>query len=142
MAALAKGPGATDEQVDLAYGLFGYLGRVVLVEEALLNAVTALRGCGPAYAYVIIEALTDAGVSLGLPSRSPWSRLRKHFWERQNSCLEAAHTQPHLKDEVTTPAGCTIDGLLALEDGRLRATLASAVAVAARRSSCFNDASK
>lgn len=133
--ALAAGPRATDEHLELVRELFEGLGRVVIVEESLMNAVTALSGCGPAYVYVIVEALTDAGVSLGLP-RTVARELAAQTLQGSAALVLASGKHPAaLKDDVTTPAGCTIDGLLALEEGRLRATLARAVAAAASRAS-------
>ncbi|HEY2473197.1 MAG TPA: pyrroline-5-carboxylate reductase [Candidatus Cybelea sp.] len=133
--ALAAGPAATDEHLELLRELFEGLGRVVVVEESLMNAVTALSGCGPAYVYVIVEALTDAGVSLGLP-RNIARELSAQTLQGSAAYVLASGKHPAaLKDDVTTPAGCTIDGLLALEEGRLRSTLARAVAAAASRAS-------
>lgn len=136
--ALAAGPGTTEEHLELARELFEGLGRVVVVEESLMNAVTTLSGCGPAYVYVIVEALTDAGVSLGLP-RTVARELAAQTLQGSTALVLASGKHPAaLKDDVTTPAGCTIDGLLALEEGRLRSTLARSVAAAANRASTLN----
>jgi pyrroline-5-carboxylate reductase len=133
--ALAPGTGVSDEHLELVRGLFQGLGRVVIVEESLMNAVTALSGCGPAFVYMIIEALTDAGVSLGLP-RAVSLELAAQTLQGSAALVLASGKHPAaLKDDVTTPAGCTIDGILALEEGRLRSTLARAVAAAASRAS-------
>lgn len=132
--ALCKGDSAKDEHLDRASRLFSCFGHVALVEERLMDAVTALSGCGPAYVYLIIEALTEAGVSLGL-SRTVALELAAHTLRGSASMvLESGAHPATLRDEVTTPAGCTIDGLLALEDGRLRSTLVRGVAAAAARS--------
>jgi pyrroline-5-carboxylate reductase len=137
MTALAAGLGTTDAQMEIAHTLFSGLGRVVTVEENLMNAVTAVSGCGPAYVYLIVEALTDAGVSLGLP-RKIALELAAQTLHGSSALVLASGVHPAaLKDDVTTPAGCTIDGLLALEEGRLRSTLARAVAAAARRSAAL-----
>jgi pyrroline-5-carboxylate reductase len=137
MTALSAGPGSTDAHMELAHNLFSGLGRAVSVEEYLMDAVTAVSGCGPAYVYLIIEALTDGGVSLGLP-RKIALELAAQTLHGASALVLASDVHPAaLKDEVTTPAGCTIDGLLALEEGRLRSTLACAVAAAARRSAAL-----
>jgi pyrroline-5-carboxylate reductase len=133
MTALAAGSAATLEHMELAHDLFSGLGRVVTVEELLMDAVTAISGCGPAYVYLIVEALTDAGVSLGLPRKIALELAAQTLHGSAALVLASGVHPAALKDEVTTPAGCTIDGLLALEDGRLRSTLVRAVAAAARR---------
>jgi pyrroline-5-carboxylate reductase len=135
MTALATRSSVTDAQLALVRDVFEKLGRVVVVDEQLMDAVTAISGCGPAYVYLIIEALAEAGVSLGLP-RTTALELAAQTLHGAAAMVLASGTHPAaLKDEVTTPAGCTIDGLLALEDGKLRSTLVRAVAAAAARSS-------
>lgn len=125
---------ATDQHLELARDLFVALGRVVTVEEAQMDAVTALSGCGPAYVYLIIEAFVDAGVSLGL-SRALSLELAAQTLVGSAALALASGAHPGaLRDEVATPDGCTIDGLLALEAGRLHSTLVHAVAAAASRS--------
>lgn len=134
MTAVCAGGGASAEQVDLVRDLFGTLGRVCAVEERLMDAVTAISGCGPAYVYLIVEAMAEAGVKLGLP-RAISLELAAQTLRGAASMVLVGDTHPAaLKDEVTTPAGCTIDGLLALEDGGLRSTLVNAVSAAAARS--------
>lgn len=136
--ALAADSRVSEEHVRLTRDLFSGLGRVVVVEESQMDAVTALSGCGPAYVYLIIEALTDAGVSLGLP-RAIALELASQTLHGSAALVLGSGVHPAaLKDDVTTPAGCTIDGLLALEEGRLRSTLARAVTAAARRASVLS----
>lgn len=131
------GGGATAEQLELVRGLFATLGRVCVVEERLMDAVTAISGCGPAYVYLIVEALAEAGVKLGVP-RATSLELAAQTLRGAASMVLLGDTHPAaLKDEVTTPAGCTIDGLLALEDGGLRSTLVNAVSAAAARSAAL-----
>ncbi len=131
------GGGATAEQLELVRELFATLGRVCVVEERLMDAVTAISGCGPAYVYLIVEALAEAGVKLGVP-RATSLELAAQTLRGAATMVLVGDTHPAaLKDEVTTPAGCTIDGLLALEDGGLRSTLVNAVSAAAARSAAL-----
>jgi pyrroline-5-carboxylate reductase len=135
MTALATRSPVTSEQLALVRNVFEKLGRVVVVDEQFMDVVTAISGCGPAYVYLIIESLAEAGVSLGL-ARSTSLELAAQTLHGAAAMVLASNAHPAaLKDEVTTPAGCTIDGLLALEDGKLRSTLIRAVAAAAARSS-------
>lgn len=113
--------------------VFEPVGKLVRVDEKHMDAVTGLSGCGPAYIYVVLESLTDAGIKVGLP-RDLASSLAAHTL--QGAARMLLDTQKHpaaLKDEVTTPAGCTIDGLLELEEGKLRVTLIKAVVRATER---------
>lgn len=131
MTAVAAGPGASDADVELATELFTSLGRACSVPERLMDAVTALSGCGPAYGYLIIEALADAGVMLGLPRKTAVELAAQTLYGASAMVLQSGMHPAALKDEVTTPAGCTIAALLAFEEGALRSTLARGVAAAA-----------
>ena len=109
------------------------MGRTVVLDEKYFDAVTGLSASGPAFIYIIIEALAEGGVKVGLP-RSVATELAAQ------ACLGASKmvldTQAHpalLKDDVTTPAGCTMDGILKLEEGGLRVTLIKAIVEATRR---------
>lgn len=134
MTAVAAGTGVTPEQLATARELFAALGRVCVVEERLMDAVTGISGCGPAYVYLIVEALAEAGVKLGLPRHIALELAAQTLHGASAMVLQGGAHPAALKDEVTTPAGCTIDGLLALEDGGLRSTLVRAVTAAAVRS--------
>ena len=134
MTALAPGADADASHLELARDLFATLGRVAVVEERLMNAVTGISGCGPAYVYLIVEALAEAGVSLGLPRNVALELAAQTLLGSAAMVLQTGVHPAALKDEVTTPAGCTIDGLLALEDGGLRSTLVRAVTAATKRS--------
>ncbi len=132
--ALAGGPGVTEEQMQIAQAMFEAVGRVVVVDEAQLDAVTGLSGGGVAYVYTFIEALADGGVKMGL------SRSHAQLLAAQ-TVLGAAkmvrETQEHpgvLKDRVASPGGATIAGLHQLEQGRLRGTVIGAVESATVRS--------
>jgi len=132
--ALSKGRHATDGHLKIAQGIFSAVGKVVIIDESLMDAVTGLSGSGPAYVFLFIEALADAGVKMGL-SR-PVSLLLA-----TQTCLGAAkmiaETGEHpakLKDMVTSPGGTTISGLHKLEAGGLRTAVMDAVEAATRRS--------
>lgn len=128
----------SDAQRTSVVELFDAIGKTVIVEEQHFDAVTALSGCGPAYVYVIIEALSDAGVKQGLP-RDIARLLAAQTLLGSARLVLTSHLHPaELRDRVTTPAGCTIDALTRLEDGKLRSTLISAVAAAAERSAALN----
>ena len=99
-----------------------------------MDGVTGLSGCGPAYIYLMIEALSEAGVKVGLPRKVATLLAAQTMMGSAKMVLERGEHPAALKDEVTTPAGCTIDGLMALEEGKLRVTLIKAVLAATKRS--------
>jgi pyrroline-5-carboxylate reductase len=117
----------------LAERLFGAIGEADWTKESLLDAVTGLSGSGPAYLYMIIEALTDGGVKMGIP------RVLAHRLATQTvlgAALLVKETGLHpavLRDQVTTPGGTTINAIHELEDRGLRAMLISAVETATNR---------
>lgn len=114
---------------------FALLGEVVVVQEQHFDAVTAIGGCGPAYACVIIEAITDAGVKQGLPRAASRLFTAQMLLGSAQLVLQSHAHPAEIRDRVTTPGGCTIDALTALEDGKIRAALNAAVATAAEKSS-------
>jgi pyrroline-5-carboxylate reductase len=127
MTVLARGPRADDAAVRAAHNVFDSIGRTLELHENLLDAVTALSGSGPAYMYLIVEALADAGVRVGL-QRDVALMLATQTMLGAARMVERTGRHPAaLRDDVTTPAGCTIGALLVLEDGKLRSTLARAV---------------
>lgn len=134
MTALAGAANTKPAQMKNARELFETVGKVVEVDESLMDGVTGLSGCGPAYIYLVIEALSEAGVKVGLPRVTATLLAAQTLVGAAKMVLERGEHPAALKDEVTTPAGCTIDGLMALEEGRLRVTLIRAVLAAARRS--------
>ena len=131
--ALCRGRFATEEQVALARRMFGTVGRAVVVDEKHMDAVTGLSGSGPAFLYIIIEALAEAGVNVGLPHEFATELVAKTAYGASRMVLETGSPPALLKDEVTTPAGCTVDGILELEEGGLRVTLIKAVKRATER---------
>ncbi len=132
-AALCRGRFVKDPQMELAQRLFETVGRTVLVDEKHMDAVTGLSGSGPAYLYIIIEALAEAGVKVGLPRDIATQLAAQTAYGAAKMVLETGYHPALLKDAVTTPAGCTIDGILELEEGGLRVTLIKAVMRATER---------
>jgi pyrroline-5-carboxylate reductase len=131
--ALARGKHVSDEQLALAQHLFATVGRTVVVDEKHMDAVTGLSGSGPAFLYIIIEALAEAGVNVGLPRDVATLLAAQTTYGAAKMVLETGAHPALLKDEVTTPAGCTVDGILELEEGGLRVTLIKAVKRSAER---------
>ncbi|MEN6374755.1 MAG: pyrroline-5-carboxylate reductase [Smithella sp.] len=132
--AVAKGTNATDEDIKLARTIFDAVGITVEVEEKLMDAVTGLSGSGPAYFFVIIEALSDAGVLMGLPRNLALQLAAQTMLGAATLCLQEGNHPAQLKDMVTSPGGTTAAGLQALEEGKIRATLIAAVEAATKRS--------
>jgi pyrroline-5-carboxylate reductase len=133
MSALCRGKHATDEDLKIAQAIFGSMGRAVVVDERHMDAITGLSASGPAYVYMIIESLAEAGVKLGLPRELSTELSAQTLLGASAMVLHTGEHPAKLKDVVTTPAGCTIDGLLELEEGGLRVTLIKAVVRAAER---------
>ena len=133
-AGLAPGSAASDDDVAWAAGILGSVGVAEVVGEPLLDAVTGLSGSGPAYVFLLAEAMTDAGVAMGL-TRAVAGRLATQTIAGAGRMLVGDGADPvDLRAGVTTPAGTTAAGLGALEDGGLRATVAAAVRAATERS--------
>jgi pyrroline-5-carboxylate reductase len=131
--ALCLGRFATAQQMELAQRFFQAVGRTVVVDEKLMDAVTGLSGSGPAFLYIVIEALAEAGVAVGLPRDVATLLAAQTAYGSARMVLETGNHPALLKDEVTTPAGCTVDGILELEEGGLRVTLIKAVKRATQR---------
>jgi pyrroline-5-carboxylate reductase len=123
----------TIEEMNTAAQVLRLLGKVVQLEEQYLNLATGLVGSGPAYLFVIIDALADAGVRLGLPKDLSIILAAQTTLGAAKIVIETGEHPAKLKDMVATPGGTTVEGLLALEQGKLRATLISAVTEATRR---------
>jgi pyrroline-5-carboxylate reductase len=133
--ALAGCKGLSLEQLKVAQGLFESVGKVVVVDESLMDAVTGLSGSGPAYVYLAIEALIDGGVRVGLPRNIAHILAVQTVLGAAKMVRETGEHPALLKDRVTSPGGTTIAGLQRLEEGGLRATLIEAVEAATHRSS-------
>jgi pyrroline-5-carboxylate reductase len=131
--ALCSGRFASAEQMAMAQKIFSTVGRTVVVDEKHMDAVTGLSGSGPAFLYIIIEALAEAGVNVGLPRDIATLLAAQTTLGSARMVLETGYHPALLKDAVTTPAGCTVDGILELEEGGLRVTLIKAVKRATQR---------
>jgi pyrroline-5-carboxylate reductase len=132
-AGLCRGRFVSTEQMELAKRIFETVGRTVTVDEKHMDAVTGLSASGPAYIYIIIEALAEAGVKVGLSRDVATQLAAQTTLGSAKMVLETGYHPAMLKDAVTTPAGCTIDGILELEEGGLRVTLIKAVMRATER---------
>jgi pyrroline-5-carboxylate reductase len=133
MAGICRGAGATDQHVEIARAMFDAVGRTVVVDEKNMDAVTGLSASGPAFAYIILESLAEAGVKVGLARDVATLLAAQTMKGAASVVLETGDHPALLKDAVTTPAGCTIDGILELEEGKLRVTLIKAVVKATQR---------
>jgi len=131
--ALCPGRFCNVEQLAVAQRIFNTVGRSVIVDEKHMDAVTGLSGSGPAFLYIIIEALAEAGVNVGLPRDVATLLAAQTTLGSARMVLETGYHPALLKDQVTTPAGCTVDGILELEEGGLRVTLIKAVKRATQR---------
>jgi pyrroline-5-carboxylate reductase len=131
--ALCSGSNVTPAQLQLANALFEAVGRTVTVDEKHMDAVTGLSASGPAFIYIILESLAEAGVKVGLPRDIATLLAAQTTLGSARMVLDTGYHPALLKDAVTTPAGCTIDGILELEEGGLRVTLIKAVMRAAQR---------
>lgn len=131
--AISPGPGATGEDMDFADQLFSSVGECVRVAENYLDAVTGLSGSGPAYVMLVIEGLADGGVRAGLPRDVAQKLAIQTVLGGARLVRDTGQHPAQLKDQVTSPGGTTIEGVFALEQGGLRATLMDAVCKAAAR---------
>ena len=132
MTVIARGAGVSNDQVALAQEIFTAVGRCTELDESNMDVITALNGSGPAFAYLVLEALADGAVMMGLRRDVAFTVAAQMLQGSARMVLETGLHPAALKDQVTTPAGCTIAGLLTLEDGRIRSVLARAVQEAAR----------
>ena len=132
--AFALGKSARAEDGELAQKLLSAVGVAFPLKESLLDAVTGLSGSGPAYVYLVIEALSDGGVAAGLPREVATRLAAQTVLGSAKMVLETGLHPGALKDMVASPGGTTIEGLHELEKGKLRATLMSAVRAAAEKS--------
>ncbi len=131
---ISAGMRAGADDLAVAREIFGAVGKAVIIEEKLMDAVTGLSGSGPAYVFMIIDALSDAGVKAGLPRQLALELSAQTVFGSAKMVLETKEHPGKLRDMVTSPGGTTIEGLHALEKGKLRATLMNAVEAAAARS--------
>jgi pyrroline-5-carboxylate reductase len=132
--AYAMGRGTVDDDKSTMQMLLESVGTAVEVDEKLLDPVTGLSGSGPAFVYVMIEALSDGGVRMGLPRALATSLAAQTVMGAAQMVLTTGEHPAILKDRVASPGGTTIAGLQALENGGVRAAFMSAVEAATRRS--------
>ena len=130
---IAPGSKATASDIEFTRALFDATGRSVVLDESLMDAVTGLSGSGPAYVMLIIDALADGGVKMGLHRETALLLAAQTVYGSAKLLLETGEHPGRLKDMVTSPGGTTIAGLHTLESGGLRHTLMNAVEVATRR---------
>ncbi len=133
--AIAAGGHATQEDVDLAMQIFNSVGKCIFLKENyLMDAVTGLSGSGPAYIFLIVDALADAGVKMGLAREEALFLSTQTVLGAAKLLMETREHPGQLKDRVTSPGGTAIAGLATLEEGGLRTTLIHAVEAATNRS--------
>jgi len=132
--AICKGPLAKDDDIKTSLKIFDAIGTAVVVKEDLMDAVTGLSGSGPAYVFLFIDAMADAGVKAGLPRKIALELSVQTFFGASKLLLETGETPATAKDQVTSPGGTTICGLHSLEKGAVRADIINAVEAAIKRS--------
>ena len=134
MTVVCRGSHASKSDLERAERIFEAVGKCISTDEIHFNAITALSGSGPGYQFLIMEALADAGVRVGLPRQLALTLVAQTALGAARMVLTSGRHPASLRDDVTTPAGCTIAGLLMLEDGRIRSVLARAVEEATKTS--------
>ena len=132
--AIARAEGLEAGDLEMAQELFGAVGRVVVLDEDALDAVTGLSGSGPAYVAIVIESLADGGVKMGLDRATAMILAAQTVLGSARLILETGAHPGQLKDMVASPGGTTIAGIAALEEGGVRRTFISAVERATQRS--------
>lgn len=142
VSAIAAGKHATKEDMMVAKAIFDSAGKSLFIEENLLDAVTGLSGSGPAFIFLIIDALADAGVKVGLARSDALLLASQTVLGSAKLLIETGEHPGRLKDLVTSPGGTAIAGLHTLEEGGLRTTLINAVEVATQRSKALGEMMK
>jgi pyrroline-5-carboxylate reductase len=138
--AIAAGAHATKEDVELAMEIFNSIGKCIFLKENyLMDAITGLSGSGPAYIFLIVDALADAGVKMGLSRQDSLFLAAQTILGAAKLLIETQEHPGQLKDKVTSPGGTAIAGLATLESGGLRTTLINAVEAATKRSKELGD---
>jgi pyrroline-5-carboxylate reductase len=133
MTAISGGSHATAGQLELAEEMFRPLGRTIRVPESQQDAVTALSGSGPAYFYYLVEAMTDAGILLGLPRQVAYDLIVQTVIGSAVMLRDSGEHPVKLREAVTSPAGTTINAIRELEDHKVRAALIAALEAARDR---------
>ena len=140
--AIAPGKHALKEDLMMAKSIFDSVGKSIFIEETLLDAVTGLSGSGPAYIFLMIDALADAGVKVGLSRQDALTLASQTVLGAAKMLIETGEHPGKLKDMVTSPGGTAIAGLHTLEEGGLRTTLINAVEVATQRAKVMGEMMK
>ncbi|MEJ2084630.1 MAG: pyrroline-5-carboxylate reductase, partial [Acidobacteriota bacterium] len=139
MTAICAGRAAQPMHVETTRNIFSAVGRTLVLDEQYFDAVTGLAASGPAFIYIVVEALAEGGVKVGLPRAVATELAAQACLGAAKMVLDTGAHPALLKDDVTTPAGCTMDGILTLEEGGIRVTLIKAVVEATRRSRELGD---
>lgn len=134
MSVLALGNYASEENGELVLSIFSSVGRAILMDEGMMDAVTGLSGSGPGYVFVLIDALTDAGVRVGLSRQNSLIMAAQTLLGAAKMVIETGEHPGKLRDMVTSPGGTTIAGIHVLEQKSVRAALIDAVQAATNRS--------
>jgi pyrroline-5-carboxylate reductase len=135
MTALCAGKRSEPSHMAVAEAIFSLMGKTAQVDEIHMDAVTGLSASGPAFIYIVLEALAEGGVRVGLSRELATIFAANAALGAASMVLSTGAHPAVLKDEVTTPAGCTIDGILELEEGNIRATLIKAITTTTRKAS-------
>ncbi|MEA5091770.1 Pyrroline-5-carboxylate reductase [bioreactor metagenome] len=135
MTAIAPDDIASGSAVETVKAIFGVCGEVVEVQESAMDAITAISGCGPGYVFVLIDALADAGVNVGLPRALAIKLAAQTFAGAGKMAVETGLHPAQLRDQVTSPGGTTIAGLHALELHGVRGAMYDAVSAVLKRNS-------
>ena len=133
MTAVCGGEHATGDHLETTRQIFAVMGRAITLDEKYFDAFTGLGASGPAFIYIIIESLAEGGVKMGLPRNVAIEVAAQACLGASRMVLETEAHPALLKDAVTTPAGCTMDGIITLEEGGIRVTLIKAIVEATRR---------
>ena len=134
MTAVARGKHATEEDGQLVAALFSAVGRAVILDESMMDAVTGLSGSGPSFMFLMLDALSDAGVRVGFPRNTARLLAAQTMLGAAKMVLDTGEHPAKLRDMVTSPAGTSIAGVHVLEEKAVRAALIDAVVAATNRS--------
>ncbi|MFO7784394.1 MAG: pyrroline-5-carboxylate reductase [Thermodesulfobacteriota bacterium] len=137
---ITAGDHALNGDLDLVRGIFESIGKTVTVDEYLMDAITGLSGSGPAYIFMIVDAMADAGVKVGLSREDSLYLSAQTLLGAAKLLIETQEHPSRLKDSVTSPGGTAIAGLHTLEEGGLRTTLINAVESATKRAKELGEA--
>lgn len=134
VSAIAKGRSATDEDLAVAREIFETAGKVIVVKERMMDAVTALSGSGPAYFFYLVEAMAEAGVRLGLPEEAAMELARETAFGAGKMLRECPEPPAELRRKVTSPGGTTFAAISRMDEAGMKATIIKALEAAAARS--------